>query len=84
MLLMLYRRTSNKRPHPAFRESHPNPGAGRRTYPEPYRGELAPRLVEARAIMCGQCDYPIEDYSKIKVCPLCGSDNFLGRDLTKY
>lgn len=81
---MLYRRTSNKQPHTAFSESHPNPGAGSRQYPRDHVGELSAKLAEQRTIMCGQCDYPIEDYSKIDNCPLCGSDNFLGRDLTKY
>lgn len=34
---------------------------------------------EPRAIKCAQCGLPIEDYGKIRTCPFCSSDNFLGK-----
>lgn len=36
---------------------------------------------EPRAVLCKQCNFPIEDYAKVPACPNCGSDNILGKYL---
>jgi rubrerythrin len=75
-------RTRKGLPVDGIEEEYPSQYAGSTKYPEPEdRRRPQPGEQEPRAIKCGQCGFPIEDYSEISACPFCESDNFLGRNL---
>lgn len=82
-------RSRTKRVHaggvvPGMRELYPSEYATGGSYNK--GGGEIPRAEserEPRAVLCKQCNFPIEDYGKVQACPHCGSDNILGKFLSR-